>query len=326
MKRIANGLMYTPLVFALLLFILTANLFFKSYNLKTKGTKVQGIVIAISNENSAMYSSIVEFKTKTGEKITFTGGEPSNPVTYGKGEAVEVLYYENTPKNAKINDWSSLYLTTTFAGVWTLIFAFMGIVVLKVVSFSGFANKKNKKYQTFFKTFRSKKRETYSQFDGSEKEWIEKKQKELANPFSGEKKYPIEIILPLTIGTICLIFAYFSYTNVKKDLANSIKVEAVVLEYSIHPFVGFKTLDGREIKYRSSVSTKPPMYKKGEVIEVYYDKDYPDKVRIRNFWNLWFLTTFLEVFGGIWFLAGVGFWKSRYNRRMNKKALYLTKE
>ena len=95
------------------------------------------------------------------------------------------------------------------------------------------------------------------------------------------------------------------------------KVKAVVLQYSSSPTIGFKTLDGRVIEFESPVSSTPPMYEKGEIIAVYYDKDYPDKARINNFFDLWFLTTFLGGFGGIWFLVGVYYWKRRKNKKLN---------
>ena len=78
-----------------------------------------------------------------------------------------------------------------------------------------------------------------------------------------------------------------------------------MLEYASNPRIGFKTQNGINIEFYSPVSSMPPRSQEREIIEVYYDKDYPDKVRINSFMDLWFLTAFLEGFGGIWFLVGV---------------------
>ncbi|MFI0238747.1 DUF3592 domain-containing protein [Streptomyces sp. NPDC016845] len=65
---------------------------------------------------------VVEFVPADGERRTFTDSSGSKPPAYDEGERVEVLYRAESPEDAKINGFQSLWLLPLiFGGVGVLI-------------------------------------------------------------------------------------------------------------------------------------------------------------------------------------------------------------
>ena len=58
------------------------------------------------------------------------------------------------------------------------------------------------------------------------------------------------------------------------------------------PIYRFRTLEGQEIEASESLSSNPPQFKVGQVIDVLYDPDNPSKARIKKWFNLYFKTAF----------------------------------
>lgn len=105
----------------------------------TQGTVIE--LIPTKSKNSTSYYSLVEFTTKTGEKIRFSSSISTNPPTYDVGENVEVLYDPLDPKRADINGFFSLYLMPLIFGILGTISSLIGFLNIF------FANQKRKKQQ-----------------------------------------------------------------------------------------------------------------------------------------------------------------------------------
>lgn len=104
------------------------------------GTVVE--LISVRSDSSTTYKPLVEFETRTGELIEFTTSSSSNPPSYYKGEPVEVLYQEHAPRNAQINNFSSLWLLTLIlAGIGFVLFL-IGFLII----FFGRLKSKKKAY------------------------------------------------------------------------------------------------------------------------------------------------------------------------------------
>ena len=72
---------------------------------------------------------VVEFTSADGTRRTFRGSTGSNPPSYERGEQVEVLYRADSPEDARINGFASLWLLPLVFGGIGLVVAGIGTVV-----------------------------------------------------------------------------------------------------------------------------------------------------------------------------------------------------
>ena len=80
------------------------------------------------NDQPAAYP-VVEFTSADGTPRTFRGSTGSNPPSYEKGERVEVLYRADSPEDARINGFASLWLLPLVFGGIGLVIGGIGTVV-----------------------------------------------------------------------------------------------------------------------------------------------------------------------------------------------------
>ncbi|WP_051095249.1 DUF3592 domain-containing protein [Streptomyces sp. LaPpAH-108] len=71
---------------------------------------------------------VVAFTTKDGERRTFRSDAGSNPPAYEEGERVEILYRADSPEDARINGFLSLWLLPLIFGGIGALFAGFGTV------------------------------------------------------------------------------------------------------------------------------------------------------------------------------------------------------
>lgn len=83
------------------------------------------------NDRPAAYP-VVEFTSADGTPRTFRGSAGSNPPSYEKGERVEVLYRADSPEDARINGFASLWLLPLIFGGIGLVIGGIGTVVAVV--------------------------------------------------------------------------------------------------------------------------------------------------------------------------------------------------
>ena len=86
----------------------------------TKGYIIK--LIEVNSSDPITYKHVFEFSTKNGESINITSSSSSNPPSYSVGEAVEVLYVEASPSEAKINSFFSLWAIPIILGVLGSVF------------------------------------------------------------------------------------------------------------------------------------------------------------------------------------------------------------
>jgi Protein of unknown function (DUF3592) len=85
----------------------------------------EGIVVSLvevrgfsnSSRPSITYAPVVNFQDRYGNEIEFTSKNSSYPSAYTEGDRVEILYLLSNPENAKIKDFTSLWLGAVFLGV-----------------------------------------------------------------------------------------------------------------------------------------------------------------------------------------------------------------
>ncbi|MFD9069337.1 DUF3592 domain-containing protein [Streptomyces lasiicapitis] len=83
------------------------------------------------NNESAAYP-VVEFTSADGQRRTFRDSTGSKPPAYEEGERVEVLYRSDSPEDARINGFASLWLLPLIFGGIGLVFAGIGTAVALV--------------------------------------------------------------------------------------------------------------------------------------------------------------------------------------------------
>ncbi|MEY9988749.1 hypothetical protein ABIE67_000781 [Streptomyces sp. V4I8] len=86
---------------------------------------------ATQNDKPAAYP-VVEFTSADGTPRTFRSSTGSNPPSYEKGERVEVLYRADSPENARINGFASLWLLPLIFGGIGLVIGGIGTAVAVV--------------------------------------------------------------------------------------------------------------------------------------------------------------------------------------------------
>jgi hypothetical protein len=95
-------------------FLFTNTQGFLKNALTAKGEVVK--LVRSRSSDSYVYTPVVEFITQGGLTIEFISSSGSNPPSYTNGEIVEVLYQEQSPEQAKINGFFSLWGIPTILG------------------------------------------------------------------------------------------------------------------------------------------------------------------------------------------------------------------
>lgn len=94
-----------------------------------KSTETEGKVIELlesRSDNSIMYKPLVQFTDNKGTQIEFSSSSSSNPPSFSVNEKVEVIYNLESPNEAKIKNFFSLWGGATILGVLGLLFFIIG--------------------------------------------------------------------------------------------------------------------------------------------------------------------------------------------------------
>lgn len=105
-----------PGLFALIglgLLIVSVFVFLNTRNFINSSAKAQGTVIAHaqvrSSKGDITYAPVISFRTQDGRTVEFKSGTSSTAASPPVGQTVEVLYNPQTPEDAEINSFSSLW-------------------------------------------------------------------------------------------------------------------------------------------------------------------------------------------------------------------------
>ncbi len=84
-------------------------------------------------------------------------------------------------------------------------------------------------------------------------------------------------------GALFLVFA----VEVSTFLSSAERAEGVIISGARRPVFAFEA-DGRRHEVEARISSKPPRYRGGETVTVYYPKDDPERARLDDFFELYF--------------------------------------
>jgi len=120
------------------------------------------------------------------------------------------------------------------------------------------------------------------------------------------------------IGIALLVASAYFYNATREFLQTATTTEGTVVELrqrvsteenkkkvSYAPVVTFVTGAGKKIEFLSPVGSNPPLYKKGEKVEVLYLPADPSNARIHDFTSLWAVELILGFAGALILLTGL---------------------
>ena len=122
----------------------------------------------------------------------------------------------------------------------------------------------------------------------------------------------------LMISTIFLIIAIRSWSETNTIYQKGIQTQGMVLENVLRPRRGsepqstamapvvlFNTTDGQQYKYYSTTYTTPAMYDPGDIVDIWYLPEDPQKATLSGKDAMIFPLVF-GIFGGVAGLIGIG--------------------
>jgi len=131
------GLIMGPLmvVFGTILLIVGWGWYGKTNEWVALGGTAMGTVVEMKthqstsdNGSNTMYQPVIEFKTETGEMITYTDPTSTSSPRHQIGEQVEIIYNKNFPTDARENNFLSLHLPDAIIMGMGGLFMLMGLI------------------------------------------------------------------------------------------------------------------------------------------------------------------------------------------------------
>ncbi len=122
----------------------------------------------------------------------------------------------------------------------------------------------------------------------------------------------VGVVFSLLGGLLAAIAVFFLIrTRIFMGKAQEVKGTVIQMVYSrssnsgggYSPVYQFTTIEGQTIVVADNLSSNPPMFKEGQVIDVLYDPENPQKARIKRWMSLYFVPLLLGgmglIFGGV---------------------------
>ena len=122
-------------------------------------------------------------------------------------------------------------------------------------------------------------------------------------------------LILLGVGGLMAAIALFFYFRTRRFLEDAVPAQGVVtglIEGSggeggtvYRPVVQFTTADGQTSTFTENVGSNPPRFSVGQTVKVLYSPTDPSRARIPGFFGLWFVPTFLGLFGAALLAVGI---------------------
>ena len=123
----------------------------------------------------------------------------------------------------------------------------------------------------------------------------------------------IGIVFPL-VGGLLLAIGVFLLIRTRMFISKAQEVKGTVIRMvytrsseggGYSPVYQFRTIEGQVVEVQDGLSSNPPMFKEGQVIDVLYDPANPQSARIKKFMSLYFVSILLSGLGLIFGCVGV---------------------
>lgn len=136
----------------------------------------------------------------------------------------------------------------------------------------------------------------------------------------------------MIIGGLMLVAALWFYQHTQQFLQTATQAEGIVVAFvesrqansktiQYAPVVRYVAQDGREIEFKSSVSSYPAGYELGEKVPLFYLASEPEKAKLSAYFSLWGGATILGILGAVFFSIGAAI--MLFAKHSNRNEAYL---
>lgn len=277
-KRKAISAKYVPYIFIVfgLLWFVFAGVFAKdSIHLTRNGARTEGVVTDLVLSDRGGYAPIFQFQPLNGERTTIRSSVSSNPPRFSVGEEVLILYDQESPENAIIQSWATLWLGSTITGFSGLIFGGIGLAALLSV--------RRQRQLSPEKAVLLRKR---------------------INP-----RYVPYVFLGF--GIFWFLIAGFIGTVQMGFTQRAVVTEGRVVRMAqtgdnrVSPIVQFRLPNEETVEFRSSISSSNPRYSVEDPVQVRYDPENPYSAQIVGAAGAWIAVVIMALFGTIFSVIGI---------------------
>lgn len=252
----------------------------------------EGTVVRFEdNGQLRSYRPVIRFMSASGEQREVTGSTSSSHPDYDIGQQVRIFYDEmDTHRRAIIDDfeqrWFPVLVACVLSLTWTVI---SGGVYL------------------------TERRAVFRATSPPVARTIHQRKRQL------DRLAILVTVIPVVLGIGFLLGAGASlvhelhktqrFSRAKGEVVD-IKQNRTTYNQNAHIYsavVVFKTNTGREITFAQDSSSSHIGYQDGEVVDVLYDRNTPERAMIDSFWDHWGLAIILFAIGFPFFAIGVFF-------------------
>ena len=149
--KLLKTIKYVFLIAGIGMLIGTLITFKSTYEFLKISVASQGTIVKLiasrstsSSGNSTVYRPVVQFIDQNGNQVEFVSSTGSNPPSYKIGEEVEVLYNPESPNEAKIKGFFTLWGGITVLGILGIAFSSVGGLII-------FFDKRKKNLQIYLR-------------------------------------------------------------------------------------------------------------------------------------------------------------------------------
>lgn len=228
-------------------------------------------LVELQVQSGIVYSPRVAFVGADGVPRQFISAAAAAPATYTVGEKMEVRYRLENPGSAEIDNWSSLWLRSVSTGTLAFILILIGGI-------------------------------TYWMQNGGETILAE------ADTFK------IVGTAFAALGPVALLGGlvqlYLDAEFVSQSTSGSGRVERLAevrstgsSSFSYYPVISFQA-NGRTVHFVSSLGDYPARYRPGEILQIRYRENFPERARIDGFINVWSNSIVILSIGTVFSLVG----------------------
>lgn len=139
-RNLLNLAAYAFFLFGIFIFIINILLYIGTSGFIRDSLRAEGTVIELVS-NGDVYYPKVSYYTLDGENIIYTESTGSDPPGFLQGEAVEIFYDKDNPRNARINSFFMLWFGNIVLTAISSVFFFVGGFILFTWIYSEYKKK-----------------------------------------------------------------------------------------------------------------------------------------------------------------------------------------
>jgi hypothetical protein len=120
-------------------------------------------------------------------------------------------------------------------------------------------------------------------------------------------------VMLVGIGGLMILMGVFFYFKMRRPFANALQAQGVVVDQeeddsdgvTYSPIVKFTAQDGRERTFTDAVASYPALFKVGEQVQVYYNRENFDSARIGSSFRVYLGPVIVLLLGGVVLAIGL---------------------